>query len=334
MDTDRHPALRARARVGAVILGAMLLAGCAIRAETPPPEAPTPGPLEVVRQDAALASADLAEIAGVAAAETLDERRFAALERIRLDAEAHVEALGGVYSVEEGGVLEDDPLEEDEIVDDETSEDGTVDDEPVNPADLVVALTTQAAAARSAADRVDDAGLARLLVVVATARLLAADSLARNIDADRPQLDEGRPPASLPTGPTISDVAAIVVAEDQAAFALELVAARSADRVRDRARSTAQRHRATSDAWAKLAGLDDPGLDPRSVSYALDGALDTEESRAELAARVERALVTGYASLVARSEPGHRAALAVLHTLASVSARRWGHPPGALPGLE
>ena len=57
--------------------------------------------------------------------------------------------------------------------------------EPIDPADLVVRLVNEATAARGAADRVDDGGLARLLTVVATARLLAADALARDLEVER-----------------------------------------------------------------------------------------------------------------------------------------------------
>mgnify|MGYP000845675837 CR=1 FL=1 len=329
MRIDRSPGTRTRG--AAVVLACLLLAACGVRVETPPPPPPTPGPLEQVRQAAAVASASLAEDAGRAASDTLDERRFAVLERIRLDAEEHVEVLGGVYSLEEGGLVETGAEEDPDEVD---AADDVPEPEPVDPADLVVRLVNEATAARGAADRVDDGGLARLLTVVATARLLAADALARDLEVERPGLAREVLPTTLPQGVATQDLARLVVAEDQAAFALELVAARSQDSVRRRARAAAERHRATSDAWARLAGLAEPGLDPREVSYALGGALETEESRADLAARVEHALVVSYAALVALAEPGSRAELAALHTLAAESARRWGLAPGALPGLD
>ncbi|MDQ2624787.1 MAG: ferritin-like domain-containing protein, partial [Actinomycetota bacterium] len=124
-------------------------------------------------------------------------------------------------------------------------------------------------------------------------------------------------------------------AEDQARFAFETIAARSPEGgARNRARAAADRHAATSQAWARLASLTGPGLDPRAVSYALDGAADTPESRKELGGRVEQALVVSYAALVALAEPGSRAELAELHTLAAESARRWGERPTAFPGIH
>ena len=321
--------------VAIAVVGSLLVAGCQVRVATPPPPPPVPGPLEVVRQDAAVTSAGLAVDAGRAADASLDERQYAVLERVSLDAQAHVEALGGVYSTEEGGVVDTATIAGDDEADDEAQDSDALDAPlvPVNPADLVVALTTAAASARAAADQVTDAPLAQLLVVIATSRLLAADALARNLDADRPDLGAGLPTA-VPSGLGGAELAAVVVAEDQAAFAFEMIAARSADGVRNRALAAAQRHRATSDAWTRLAGLDEPGLDPRSVSYALGGALESEESRNSLGASVESALVTTYTALLPLAAPGHRAELALLHTLATESARRWGEPSGELPGLD
>src|SRR5690554_65167 len=174
----RHPAGAGRAATLAVAL--LALAGCGIRVETPPPPAPVPGPLEVVRQETAETSAALAADVATVSEATLDESFFAILERVRLEAEDHVEALGGVYSIEEGGVIDTaTSLEGDDVSDDESdeeSDDGSDDEEPVDPvtpADLVLSIAEAAAAARGAADRVDDAPLAQLFAVIATSRLLA-----------------------------------------------------------------------------------------------------------------------------------------------------------------
>lgn len=321
--------LRRGSRVGVIALvAALVLSACGIRAETPPPPAPTPGPLEVARQDAAVAAAEIARDAATAAAATDDERLFAALERVRLDAETHVAALGGVYSAEEGAVVDPETL--DEVVDD-------AEDSPavVEPAELVTRLADAAAADRASADAVADGGLAQLLVVVATSRLLAADALARRLDTERPTLGGAGLPTALPAGPGSRDLAAIALAEDQAGFAFETIAARSdQDRDRNRSLTSAQRHRSTSQTWADLAGISGTGDDPRAVAYALAGGADDDASRSLLAADVESALVTSYAALVALAEPGHRAELAELHTLAAESARRWGTAPGPLPGLS
>jgi len=331
--TARRPARPARAATLAV--AALALAGCGIRVETPPPPVPVPGPVEVVRQAAAEASAELARDAAAASEATVDEPLFAALEHVRLGSEEHVEALGGVYSEAEGGVI--DPATSDGVegsVDADAGDDDEAPPAPVDPTALVLDLVEQAAAARAAADRVDDAPLAQLLAVVATSRLLAADALARRLDADRPELGGAGLPTVLPQGLGTADLERLVLAEDQAAFAFETIAARSPEGgVRTRALAAATRHRATSEAWARLAGLAEPGLDPRAVSYALDGAADTAESRKVLGADVEQALVVSYAALVALADPGSRAELAELHTLATESARRWGLGPTALPGL-
>jgi len=343
----RSPA-RPRSRLGratTLAVAALALTGCGVRVETPPPPAPVPGPLEVVRQEAAVTSAELARDAAAAGEATLDQSLFAVLERIRLTSDEHVEALGGVYSTEEGGVIDPATTDESELEGDEDEEgDEDADDEgaddeapadPVSPHDLVVRLAEAAAAARGAADRLEDAPLAQLLAVVGTSRLLAADALARTLDIDRPALGGTGVPTVLPAGVGSVDLAAVAVAEDQAGFAFEIIAARSPEgTIRNRALAAATRHRAASDAWVRLAGLTEPGLDPRSVSYALGGTADTEESRKELGASLEDALVTSYAALVALADAGGRAELAELHTLAAESARRWGQAPGVLPGLD
>ncbi|NLF05063.1 MAG: hypothetical protein GX593_08725, partial [Actinomycetales bacterium] len=207
LDTARtSPARRpARwARVATLVVAALVLAGCGIRVETPPPPAPVPGPVEVVRQAAAEASAALAQDAATASEGTVDEPLFAVLERVRLESEEHVEALGGVYSEAEGGVV--DPATSEEPEEGTEGDADVAPPDPVDPADLVLDLAEQAAAARSAADRVEDAPLAQLLAVVATSRLLAADALARRLEADRPDLGGAGLPTTLPQGPGAADL--------------------------------------------------------------------------------------------------------------------------------
>ena len=102
----------------------------------------------------------------------------------------------------------------------------------------------------------------------------------------------------------------------------------------DGAVAHAARLRATSDAWARLAGLDTEGLDPRPVTYALGGQVDSPQARRALGAELEQALVVSYAALVTLAEPGSRAEVAELHTLAAEHARRWGLGPTTLPGLD
>src|SRR5690606_28508715 len=161
----------------------------------------------------------------------LDEAVFAVLERIRLDAEEHVDALGGVYSVEEGGVGDTDTSDPGTGVDensedaDESAEDEGADDEiqadPVDPRGLVARLGDAGDAARAAADRLDDVPLAQLRAVVAPSRLLPAGALARAPEVDRPEIGGLGLPTTLPAGLSAADLARLVVAEDQAGFALE-----------------------------------------------------------------------------------------------------------------
>jgi len=337
--TPRSPGRTATGarRAALLALAGLALAGCGVRVETPPPPAPTPGPLEIVRQDAAETSLELSHLAARAAEETLDEELFAVLERTRLEAEAHLEALGGVYSAEEGGVVDPSTLtEESEGAEDEedAAGDGEEAPAPVTPGELLAELVDSAAYARTAADSVEDAGLAQLLAVIASSRLVEADTIARAVEAeDRPDLSAA-PPLSLPAGVPVSAIEKIVLAEDQARFAFESIAARSPEGgTRNRALASSARHRVVSDTWARLAGLSEPGLDPRQVVYALEGSLADAASRKELAARIEQALVESYAALVALAEPGSRAELAALHTEAVGAARRWGLVPSALPGL-
>jgi len=295
----------------ATLLVVLALAGCGVRAQTPPPPLPEPGPSEVARQETALAARRLAEGARLLADATVDERLYAVLEQLSLDAEAHLAALGGVH--------EDGPAEED---DEEAP--------PVpTPDELLAELTGSADAALRAAVSLEDGALAQLLVVVAGSRLLAAEDLARRAGLERPRPAVLDAPTVRPEGVPGSRLAAMALAEDQARFGLELLAARSEGDRRERAAREAARHERASQAWADLAGSD-----PRRIAYALEGADAPEADLRMLAARLESALVTGYAALVPEAAPGSRAELAALHLRAARAARGWGASLGPLPGLE
>ncbi len=328
---------RGVAMLTSVTLGVALLTGCGVRLEQPAQVEPTPDASEVVRRaavDDALALADLAR-------RTLAEPSPAAkvvplLDEVAATAEAHVTALGGVYV----SGLPADPAAP-------SGSPAPALADAATPEGVVTALLATSAAAAAAADAVESGATARLLTSIAAARAVSADALVKTArldptafaDAPAPGHTVGVPemrPPGVP-GPTLT---ALVAAEDQAGYGFEVVAATLSAQRRTDALVRAIAHRGRADAWAATAGLSD-GTDPREAVYALPPALagadadgDAREKAARAAARqMEASLAQAYATLVAQTDAGERAAAIDLTVEAALAAAAWGHKRTPFPAL-
>lgn len=337
-----------------VLATGVLAAGCGVRLETPPPTAPSPDAVEVLRAgavDDALVVADL--VADVTPGVT-DPATLAALEEAAAFAERHANALGGVYDsgLDDLDIPAGDPTstapadDTDEPADDAAAtgedggeedpaeEDGTAEgpgDGAATTDDVVVALVGAAQRTGASADAATDAGLARLLASVAASEHVSAQRLAALTgSAAADELVTTAPPVEeAPAGIGAADLATLVETEDAAGYAYEVRAAQSEDDARTAAVARAAEHRARGRAWALAAGTDGTAQDPRRVAYVLPDDTDV----AALARQVESGLAQTYASLVATAAPTSRAEAVALLVDSWASAVAWGEAPVAFPGL-
>ncbi|MBC7291853.1 MAG: DUF4439 domain-containing protein [Actinotalea sp.] len=363
----RTPAVTVvRATLVAVV--AVLLAACDVRLETPPPAPPTPDAAETVRQRTV---ADAQELQALAGAVAHPEPAVQLLvDAVAEGAAAHVEALGGVYDPGTDGTDEPAPsavpggTDADAGADQETAaadsspdatetagsgtgEGGTDAAVPEQPGDgdaalgrLLRALETTAATALTDADDVADGTVARLLGSVAVHRLLLSERLTvatAGAAAERAEPWRVAPPdaAGPPAGVPASDALALVTAEDRAGQVWEVVAARREGDARTAAAERAAAHRARAQAWAVATDVAGSGLDPRRTGYALPAGLLTGDTAAATrdVADLETTLADAYLALVARAEPGERAALVAAAADAAGAAAALTAQVPVLPGM-
>ncbi|QOR72088.1 hypothetical protein IM660_07575 [Ruania alkalisoli] len=289
---DRHipgPASGRRRRTSRLTLWLtavlVLLSGCAIRLDGPPDPVPSPDAAEQVRQHAAIASAQLAELADATSAP--GEEIAALLAGIGTTAQAQLDALGGVWRAP---ARPDDPS---------PSVPGLDVPGDTRPADVLSALVDSAAAARDAvALPAVDEDLAALLSGIVLQREAAASALAEMLDVD-PGLADPEP--RLPT--TLTEAAAgLCRTLDALAYAGETIAARSTGDARARAAAQAISDRDLAEQIAVAAGLDGTSDDPREVSYAVgDLQADMTSWRADL--------VPGWLAQIPAADPADRMGL-------------------------
>ncbi|MEV0893382.1 DUF4439 domain-containing protein [Promicromonospora sp. NPDC050262] len=341
---------RSRRRSGLTALAltcAIILSGCGLRLETPPPTEPVPDAAEVLRRTAVADALLVADQASTAA--TSDGIRAdveAELTVIAETATAQAEELGGEYDSGLGDI----------VAEDSGSSPSATTREPT-PRAVVVSLGDAATRTRAAADQAPSGPLGRLLASISTSQTQHARTLAQLTGADGPALppteipepadaapepsegDEGSAtPASakeeetavLPTGLAAEDLSALILAEDTAAYALEVRAAQADEPIRTQAHERAVVHRARAQDWAVAAGTDGTDQDPRRVAYAVPG---TDITTTDLARDLENGLAQNYASLVGIAEPGTRAVLVALLTDSTLAGARWGAPAVPFPGM-
>ncbi|MFD2796179.1 DUF4439 domain-containing protein [Promicromonospora vindobonensis] len=314
-----------------------------MRLETPPPTEPVPDAAEVVRRTAvadALLVADQAE--GAAGAEGIPSDVAAELELIAEATTLQAQQLGGEYDSGLGDIVAEDAG---------ASPSATTPEQ--TPRAVVRSLRDAATRTRAAADQAQAGPLGRLLGSVSAAQALYARDLAQLTGARGPALPpteipepDAEPgdgedasaspaaaatgPAAVPTGLSAEELDALILAEDSAAYALEVRAAQADGEVRTRAYDRARLHRARAQGWAVVAGTDGSDQDPRRVAYAVPGS---DTATPDLARGLEEDLAQNYATLIGLAEPGTRAVLVALLTDATMAGAQWGAPAVPFPGL-
>jgi hypothetical protein len=341
------PRARTRRRSGLTALAltcAIILSGCGVRLETPPPTEPVPDAAEVVRRTAvadALLVAEQAETA--AAADGVKADIAAELTVISEVAIVQAEQLGGEYDSGLG-----------DIVSERSGASPSASMPEQTPRAVVTSLRDAATRTRAAADQAQLGPLGRLLASISASQTQYARSLAKLTGTKGPALpstqipEPAEPsaepsdaedtaatlasaeagPAAVPTGLSAEELSALILAEDSAGYALEVRAAREDGTVRTEAYERAQVHRARAQAWALVAGIDSTDQDPRRVAYAVPGSATTD-----LARDLEADLAQNYATLIGVAEPGTRAVLVALLTETTLAGAEWGAPAVPFPGL-
>lgn len=339
--TPRRSALTALALTCAIILS-----GCGVRLETPPPTEPVPDAAEVVRRTAVADALLVAEQADAAAAADGVKPDVAAELTVIADATTlQAQQLGGEYDSGLG-----------DIVTERSGASPSATTPEQTPQAVLTSLGDAATRTRAAADQAQGGPLGRLLGSVSAAQTRYAWDLARLTGEQGPTLPstqipeptgsstepseaedasaapasatEG--PAAVPTGLSAEELSTLILAEDTAAYALEVRAAQADGDVRTRAYDRARQHRARAQAWAVVADVDGTDQDPRRVAYAVPGP---DTATPDLARDLEADLEQNYATLVGVAEPGTRAVLVTLLTDSALAGGQWGAPAVPFPGL-
>ncbi|GAA1400765.1 DUF4439 domain-containing protein [Oerskovia paurometabola] len=310
-------------------LALLVVAGCGLRLETPPPTEPVPDAQETLRRvavEGALLVGDLAD-AAAATSSGLDQAALDALTSTSTSADEHVTQLGGVY---DSGLPEPD---QDGDAPTSGATDAPTGPTTATPAEVVDALATSATALRGTADQSEDGAFARLVASVAASQDASARQVAATTGTALP--DPLVTPAGLlvpeaaPSGLSATDLSTIIEAEDAAGYAFELRAALADGELRDAALGRAVLHRARAEAWAQAAGTAGGPQDPRRVAYTVPPDVPTPE----LAAQLETSLAQSYAALTGEAGTGTRLPLVDLLVEANLAAIGWGAPVSAFPGL-
>jgi len=266
------------------VLVVLLLAGCSLRLDLPPPAVPTADHEEAVRQEQARAVTtvvDLIESSGAQGNE---------LSTLREHAAAHLEALGGVW---EPPPRPDDPP---------APETDTDSDRDAAIEDVVAALEESAASARAGAAEVS-ADLAVLLVSIATNHTLHAQWLREDADLGAPDSEEPAPdPYPEAVGPEASELVRVL---DASGYVAELRAARTGDQDGAQLQERAEQMRALADLLAARGGFAGTQDDPRHAAYDVD----LEDLAAE-AEGLQAALVPAWLELVGPAGAADRQVIA------------------------
>lgn len=333
----QHPDVADRVRrfgvALATILALVVLAGCGLRAETPPPVEPTPDAIEQVRARTAADSVALAEAARAVALTPAGaaEPLASVLADIASFSDQHAEQAGGVY---DSGLA-------------------TPTAAPTTPppvvADAASLLTDLGAATTTSltdADTVDDGALARLVASIATSRAELTTRLAQASGVPAPPVGPAPGDVAPPADPSataepapsaspgaVTDLDALALAHDQAGFGFEVIAARLTGDQRAAARAAAAANRAEGDRWARASGSEGTPLDPRRASYALPVGLDDPAVVVALGRTLQTAVADAYANAVAGAPAGQRQQLVDGLRAATTAAAVWGATPIPFPGL-
>lgn len=357
-----RPRLATRALAGLLAAAtAATLSGCGLRWETDAPSEPVPDAAESARRTAVDDALDLAAAARAAAAGA-DAATAEVLALVDGAATAQADALGGVY---DSGLPAATPTP--------TTTPTPVTADPASVLARLGTGTSQARAdalgaadpglarllASVAASRAQLA--ARLAGALGTEppavdTALAATDWTPGAAADgsgsgdgsaaqspSPTPDASASTTAAPTAPADAQgddldrttVLALVLAEDQAGFGLEVAAARLDDAERERARSQAAAHRAAATAWALAGDVAGTADDPRRVSYALGADVSTPDAVRTFCAGLLTDLAAAYADAVLGTSAGTTDRAATVDGLRenAVASLAWQGTPTPLPGL-
>ncbi len=318
-----------------VLLLVLVLSGCGIRLETPPPTEPTPDALEVARRAATTDVLAILEVATEVEQQLKDEDPVAeTVATIRVASAAHLEQLGGEY--DSGLDSEDDvttyttppPLPEQSTTADPDEPDGPT----TSFEELVDRLAQAYSRTRGALESVPDPGLARLMASIATFQLTSAQTLATSVDLELPKITvPGTPelPVTPPAGISTSDLSPIILAEDGAGYAYEVLAAHRGDAARVAALARAAVHRSRGNAAATAAQVAHTVQDPRRTAYEIPG----DPTKKSYVRQLELNLAASYATMIGLAAEDERVTYLDLMIDSYHAAQTWGAKPVMFPGL-
>lgn len=304
------------------------LTGCGVRLDLPPAPAPVPEGQDAVRQEAAQAVTAIAGAAR-AAAQDAPEEVSAILQMVADDAEAHLDALGGVWEPPPR------PEPADESADRPDGDPGNADEssqspagaDPVADADAagaLAALETDAADLRGSAAGVDPE-LATLLVSISVNQHLHARDLRTALDlepADAPEAPDDPFPAEF--GP---EAATLCRALDASGYVAEVRAGRTSGEESSRLAQRAGDLRAQAELIATRGGFSGTAEDPREPAYALD-----LEDLSGQAGGLDRTLVPAWLDLLGPAESADRDLISTQVLLAALAVHGQGVPVPTFPG--
>ncbi|GAA1970319.1 hypothetical protein GCM10009718_02290 [Isoptericola halotolerans] len=276
------PATRRRGRVAVVgLVVAVVLSGCGLRLETPPPGEPVPDTIEIVRRTAVSDALYVAELAEVAI-DRLDGRRprlTAELERVATESREQADELGGEY--DSGLEPEGSP---------ESSPETSADEERTSLQDVVDALVDASGRSRTAAGTTGDGPLARLLASVGAAQAVSARRVVEYVDGDLPPpvVPVVPRPAEIAPGDEEEDDSAAEPSDD-AASALSLLAAPAEVEPSDEPSEDV----APDGISSTVPDSDEPAVVPRGLTASDLRTLVESEDSAGYALRLRAALTSG-----------------------------------------
>lgn len=315
-----------------VVLLALVLSGCGARLETPPPTEPTPDALEVARRAAASDVLAILEVAAQAEDQLDDDDPSAPIiAEILAGGTEHLEQLGGEY--DSGLDPTDDSITQTTPSDQSSTAVAAPDGESAAPLEELVDRLAQAyLRTRGALESAPDPGLARLMASIATAQLTSAQALATSAELELPEITlPGTPnmPSEAPIGISSSDLAPLVLAEDGAGYAFEVLAAHLSEAQRVAALARASVHRTRGENAAEAAQIARTLQDPRRAAYDLpvDGTDETYVRDLELN------LVDAYATLVGLAVEEERVHYFDLMIDSYNAAHSWGAKTSVFPGM-
>lgn len=344
-------ARRAGSTATLVVVAALVLGACGLRAETPAPLEPSPDALEQVRARTVEDALGLVQAAdALAGADAPDDVR-AVLTDVGTWSAAHADALGGVY---------DSGLPEPTASTTAPAPSPTSD---ARPDDVLADLVDAGAVAAADADATADGTLGRLVASVAVARRVLASRLADALGVPVPEAavgatagaptddasgaattdpsddgsgTTGAAPTAEPTATAGTDadaLVALVLAHDEAGFGFEVLAARLDGADREASLAAAAHHRAAATDHAEAAGVVGTTRDPRRASYALPAELQDAGVLTDLARRLETTVADAASAALASTPAGARAPLLAELVTATTAASRWGANPVPFPGM-